>query len=116
VNSKDKGKRGELEACRALARIGVTARRAVQYHGLADGGDLVIPGAPRLHTEVKNLARIAVYAAYDQAVRDAGGRRMPWCLLHADRRPWLALLAVDDLFPILKALETARLYGGHSEA
>jgi len=110
VNSKAKGNRGELEACKALLEIGIHARRSQQYHGFADYGDIYISGAPQLHTEVKNLQRISVFAFYEQAVRDSRGKRIPWCLLHANRKPWLALVAVNDLFRLANQLEVARFH------
>jgi hypothetical protein len=54
MNSRAKGKRGELEACRALAaalRCGV--ERTAQYCGKNGTADLKIEALPLLHVEVK---------------------------------------------------------------
>lgn len=54
MNSRAKGKRGELEAAKALSevlRVGV--ERTVQYNGAAGDADLKIEALPMLHIEVK---------------------------------------------------------------
>ena len=41
MNSRTKGKRGELELAKALRLYGYDARRGQQYHGGADSPDVI---------------------------------------------------------------------------
>lgn len=74
VNSKAKGKRGELELVKYLKSWGVDARRGQQFKGGSDSPDIVhdIPG---VHIECKRSERIGIgtdilSAAVDQAVKE----------------------------------------------
>lgn len=96
-NSRSKGKRGELEAAAEIRRLfGVEAFRGRQYHGGEDSPDIAT-GIPLVHFEVKRVEQLRLHAAMDQAIADAGEHRLP-CILHkANRRPWLAIVRLDDL-------------------
>ena len=50
INSKKKGKKGELELARKLREFGYDCRRGQQYSGI--GGDDVV-GLPHIHIECK---------------------------------------------------------------
>lgn len=96
INSRDKGCRGEREAAQEIARIfGVPARRGRQYSGDPEAPDIrtAIQG---IHFEVKRCEKLRVYAAVEQAIRDAGSN-LPIVLHKANRRDWLAILRLDDL-------------------
>ena len=47
MNSRAKGKRGELELSRALGEYGYGCRRSVQYSGASGDADVV--GLPGIH-------------------------------------------------------------------
>ena len=89
INSKQKGKRGELEAVRFLKSLGFTdARRTAQYCGADGDGDVVCPDTlPDVHFEVKfgyppttlDVGTSALMDACKQAIRDGGGK--PWVVL-----------------------------------
>ena len=53
VNSKEKGKRGELEACHLLQSLGFDAQRTVQYSGADGTADIICKQMPNVHFEVK---------------------------------------------------------------
>ncbi len=96
AKSKRKGKTGELEAARELARLfGCQARRGQQFSGSPDSPDVVcdIPG---LHWEIKRAERLSLYAALEQAIEDAG-EETPVVLHRASRQPWVAIVRLDDL-------------------
>ena len=104
TNSKQKGKRGELEAARELTRLlGVEYRRSQQYMGTADSADIIpVNGANGLHFEVKRTEKLRVYEFIEQAVADCGSLDIP-IVLHkqnstsAEPKPWLAIIRLDDL-------------------
>ena len=58
MNSKRKGKRGELELAKKLKECGFSARRGQQYSGI--GGDDVV-GLDGIHIECKRSERLNVY-------------------------------------------------------
>lgn len=96
TNSNSKGKRGEREASKELARLfGVAARRGVQYQGGEESPD-VVADIPEVHFEVKREERFRVWEAVEQAVADAG-HHVPVVLHRPNKRPWLAVVRLDDL-------------------
>ncbi len=108
MNSRDKGKRGELEFAALLRDQGYTeARRGQQYRGGDDSPDVV--GVAGVHHEVKRTERFAIYDAVDQARRDAAPLAMPVVAhrcnskLKSCRGEWLFVLGADDYFRLLKA-------------
>jgi len=112
INSKRKGKVGELEAAAELRRVlGVAARRGQQYCGSPDSPDLetTLEG---VHFEVKRTERLQLYAALQQAIEDAGDAT-PVVLHRANRKPWVAVVRLDDL-PRLAQLVAAALPRGDS--
>jgi hypothetical protein len=101
-SSRDKGKRGELEACEYLAmtlggrwtRTGSAQRR--QDAKLAD---VTCDDWPDLHVEVKRGKRnLNLWAALEQAKRDSAGTgRTPVVLARRDREQWVLFAEADDL-------------------
>ena len=110
--SKQKGKVGERELARELARIfGVEARRGVQYAGGPDSPDVIVD-IPDVHVECKRTERLRLFDALEQAVRDAGPN-IPVIMHRSNRKPWVAIVRLDDL-PNLAARITA-ITQQHSE-
>jgi hypothetical protein len=114
MNSKQKGKRGELELSAFLREHGFgSARRGVQYAGGADSPDVV--GVPGVHLECKRVEALSLYDAYAQACRDAAPENTP---VVAHRRngkphhplPWLAILSLDDYLLLVRELDALRRY------
>lgn len=70
AQSRAKGKRGELEFAAFARECGFPdAARGQQHKGGADSPD--VRGIPGIHPEVKFCARVDIYEALNQAVRDA---------------------------------------------
>lgn len=94
--SKNKGKRGELELVHRLQELGFhDARRSQQFCGSSSSADLL--GVPGIHIEVKRCERLSIYAAYEQAVRDAKGTEdIPTVFHRRNGKPWLAILSLED--------------------
>ena len=71
INSKQKGKRYELEIAKYFRELGFDkARRSVQYNGQAEEGEADIVGVPFLHIECKHDERLNIEKALRQALRD----------------------------------------------
>lgn len=94
MNSRTKGKRGELEAAKAWSQlVGGSARRGQQFHGGADSPDVVCD--QQVHLEVKRTERGNPYDWIDQSVADAGGR-VPVVLHRRNGREWLLIVRLAD--------------------
>lgn len=78
VNSRRKGKTGELELARRLGELGFPAKRGQQFKGGQDSPDVVCEGLSNIHWEVKRYADCKMFSAatlreWDrQAMEDAG--------------------------------------------
>lgn len=95
MNSRSKGKRGELEAAKAWAELFGFARRGQQFAGGKDSPD-VVTAFDRIHLEVKRTERGNPYDWMEQAVRDGVGK-IP-CVLHRrSNKPWLLIVRLDDV-------------------
>lgn len=103
MNSRQKGKRGELDAARVLRLYGYNARRGQQYKGGSDSPDVV--GVPGLHIEVKRTERLNLYAALDQAKRDAAAGEIPVVLHRRNDSAWVTILTLSEFMKIYKIYE-----------
>jgi len=96
LRSRNKGKVGEREAAAEVRRLFRTeARRGRQYSGGDDSPDIVAD-IEDVHFEVKRAETLRLYDALDQAVGDAG-QRTPVVLHRQNRKPWVAVVRLDDL-------------------
>ena len=96
AKSRRKGCRGELEAAAELARLfRVEAHRGRQYCG-GPGSPDVQAAIPAVHLEVKRVESLRLYPALEQAIADAG-QKIPLVLHRSNRRPWVAIVRLDDL-------------------
>jgi len=107
MNSRQKGKRLELEACRALRALGLEAERTVQHEGRGSAGDIRIFGAG-VHTEVKGRRAITALRWLDQAKRDAEAGALPWVVMRENAGEWVAMLQLRLLWDIVDKLAHAR--------
>ena len=104
INSRDKGKRGELEAAKAWEEIfGVEMRRSQQFCGRSDESAAII-GQPGVSFEVKRVARINVQRIVAKAVEDAAAGRVAVVLHRGDHQPWLVSLQLEDLPDLVATL------------
>lgn len=107
VNSRQKGKRGELEAVGLLKSHGFSARRGVQYQGGTDSPDIVSSDLPNVHFEVKRVQAGNLYKWMEQAEHDAGEGKMPVVLHKRNGLIWMAIMSADDYLKLLRRLENA---------
>lgn len=68
MNSREKGKRGELSLAHELQKYGYDARRSVQFSGA--NGDADVVGLPGIHIECKRVEHLNIDKALQQAIRD----------------------------------------------
>lgn len=106
--SKRKGAAGELEAARKLNEVlGTAFHRGRQYHGGPESPDLA-GDLPGLHVEVKRTEKLRLWDAVAQASADAGTGQVPVVMHRANHKPWVLIVAVDDLIRLLDVVEGNR--------
>lgn len=97
VNSRQKGKRGELDLCQALREImGWTVRRSVQFCGRSGDADLLVEEHPDLFVECKLVQSLNITETVKRAVEDAG-TALPAVFHRRDREEWLVTIRLADL-------------------
>lgn len=106
MNSKQKGKRGELELARKLREYGYDARRTQQYCGVA--GDADLQGLPGIHIECKRVERLDLYGAMAQAEGDARAEEKPVVMHRKNNCEWLVTMSLDDWIELYREWETGR--------
>ena len=105
INSRTKGKRGELEFSAFLRAHGFDARRGQQFSGSPDSPDVVSDALAWLHVEVKRVQNLNLADACAQAQRDCGGK--PWIVAHRrNREPWFITINSDTLYGLLRRVLT----------
>lgn len=109
MNSRRKGKDGELELAQHLRNKGyMGARRSAQYCGkTGDAPDIV--GVEGLHIECKRVEQFSDEVALQQAERDARKGNLPIVMYRRSREDWkvctrldLFLLIWDELTDLQK--------------
>ena len=98
INSRAKGKRGELEASKLLMAYGFKARRAQQFSG-QDGSQDLVHDVPGVHIEVKYVERLNVREAMAQAERDCQGK-VPVVLHRSNGEPWLVTMHAEEFLKL----------------
>lgn len=101
LNSRQKGKRGELELSHKLQEYGYDTRRGQQYCGA--NGDADVVGLPNIHIECKRVQNLNLYNAIKQAQNDANSNELPTVFHRKDRQEWLVTMTLDDWMKIYKA-------------
>jgi len=100
INSRSKGKRGELEIAALLRDHGIPARRGVQHQGGPGSPDVKHALDAIVHFEVKMVSRLELEDWYDQASVDSV-YRVPVVLHRVSTRklstPWRATLSAAHL-------------------
>ena len=94
MNSRNKGKNGELELARILREYGYNARRGQQYCGA--NGDADVVGLPGIHIECKRVERLNLREAMEQAFRDALSSEMPAVFRRKNHGSWMVTMMIDD--------------------
>lgn len=108
INSKQKGKRFELELSRKFREYGYTeSRRTAQYCGnTGDASD--VAGLPGIHVEAKHQERMQLYDWMDQAKHDAkesGKDVLPAVFHKRNNHKILVTMELDDWMTIFREYE-----------
>jgi hypothetical protein len=98
INSRSKGKRGELEAAKFLRERGVPARRGQQFKGGGDSPD-VASAWDDVHIEVKRVEIGNPYLWLEQAIRDAGPK-LPIVMHKRNLRDWIVVMRAEDFIQL----------------
>ena len=96
MNSRAKGKRGELAAVKAWKAAGYDAHRSQQFCGKAGDSDVVVKALPWLHCEVKCVERLNIDDALAQAERDRQVNTLPIVMHKKNFTGWKVTMSFDD--------------------
>ena len=110
MNSRRKGKAGELEFAGLCKAHGYDCRRGQQYSGA--NGDADVEGLPGIHIEVKRVERLDLEGAMSQSVRDARVGELPIVAHRKNRGEWLITMRADDWFALCGQMTGLRYTGG----
>ena len=101
MNSRAKGKRGELEIAKILREHGFPdAKRGQQFSGLYGDADVV--GVEGLHLEIKRVEALNIEKAMEQSIRDAREGEIPTVFHRKNGKPWLVTLGIEDFLELYK--------------
>lgn len=103
INSKRKGKAGELELSHKLKDYGYDCHRSQQYCGSAGDADVV--GLDGIHIECKRNEKLNIENAIDQAISDAKNGQFPTVFHRKNGRGWLVTMRLDDWIQLYKTCE-----------
>ena len=106
INSRDKGKRGELEIAHIMQDYGFDARRGQQFSGIQGDADVV--GVPHLHLEIKRVQALNLDKAMEQSRRDAREGEIPTVVHRKNRQEWRITLSLEDFMPMYMAWERTK--------
>ena len=101
INSKRKGKRGELEFSNLCKEHGFNTRRSQQYSGI--NGDADVVGLEGIHIEVKRVERLNLSKAMKQAIEDSKEGEIPIVAHRKNREEWKVTMKAEDWFEFYKA-------------
>ena len=101
MNSREKGKRGELELAKRLREYGYEARRGEQFAG-ANGDPDVVTNMPHLHIECKRVERLNLYDAMAQSHFDARDGEIPVVMHRKNHCEWLVTMSLDDFIKLYR--------------
>ena len=108
INSRRKGKRGELEVAALWRENDFQARRGQQHRGAGDSPDVIVDDAP-VTVEVKLRQKLNVEGALRKCCGEAaevGGHQIPALFHRRDNEGWKVTLRHEDFFKLLRARES----------
>ena len=105
MNSRQKGKRGELEAARVLREYGYETHRGVQYHGGPESPD--VTGLPGCHLEIKRVEKLNIQDAVEQAKRDRADGELAVVMHRKNNCEWLVTMPFADWIRIYREYESS---------
>lgn len=103
MNSRKKGKNGELEIAAILREYGYNCRRGQQYCGTSGDADVI--GLPYVHLEIKRVERLNIEDAMSQSKRDAREGETPVVMHRKNRCEWLVTMRLEDFMSMYREWE-----------
>lgn len=103
MNSRRKGKEGELALARKLKEYGYDVRRSQQYAGI--NGDADVVGIEGLHIECKRCQQVRDEEFIKQAERDARENEVPVVMYRRNNEQWKVCMRLEDFMKIWKKAE-----------
>lgn len=105
INSRTKGKTGELEFAAVLKAKKLDGRRGQQFSGGKDSPDVVCSSLTGVHFEVKRVQAGNPYKWLAQAIKDCqyevGLQNIPVVAHRKNRHDWIAIVPMDVLLDLL---------------
>lgn len=95
LNSKQKGKAGELELVHKLQQLGFETRRTAQYNGKENGSLADLVGIDGIHIECKRVENLNLQKAMEQAIRDSKEDEVPMVFHRKNRKGWLVTMPIE---------------------
>jgi Holliday junction resolvase len=112
LNSKQKGKRGELELCREFKDNGYNVRRSVQFNGKAEQGQADLIGLNGIHIECKRVEKLNIQNAIDQAKRDCSNEELPTIFHRKNNCEWLVTMRFEDWINLYREWNNGKFLNG----
>lgn len=107
INSKQKGKKGELEFAHECDKYGLTGvHRTAQTNGKLEHSLADCEGLEGIHIEVKRVEKLNIDVAMEQAERDLKTKKekkLPAVFHRKNRKPWLVTMKFEDWVNLYKA-------------
>ena len=101
INSRAKGKTGELELAEFLRERGFDSRRGQQFKGGGDSPD--VTGIPGWHIECKLVEKGNLYEWLHQAITDAWESTDKPVVMHRrNHEEWVAIVRLEDFLELVK--------------
>ena len=115
INSRSKGKRGELEWAQTLKSYGIQARRGQQFSGSPDSPDVVTELDHLLYWEVKRAKALKLSKWLEQAQSETPEGAYAILAHRRDREPWKISFTRQNkvMRDILKQLPLKRIEQAH---
>lgn len=103
INSRNKGRRGELELVNELKDHGYNCRRGQQFSGASGDADVI--GLPGIHIECKRVERLNLQDAMAQAKHDRMEGTFPTVFHRRNNARWLVTMELDDWIELYREWE-----------
>jgi hypothetical protein len=104
MNSRSKGKAGELEVIKILCEYWPKACRNLDQARGSSGQDVL--NTEGIHFQIKRTERLEIWKALEQTHSEAAELDLPVLVFRRSRSEWHACLPLEELLPLL-ALKTS---------
>lgn len=106
MNSREKGRRGEVELSKTLNEYGYNTERMSQFCGKTGVPD--VQGLKGVHIECKRVERLIIEKAMNQSRSDARENEIPVVMHRKNRQPWLVTMELETWLEMYKEWNKCR--------